>query len=78
MWLLNADFFEFEKIEKNHFSVYCPSSEPTERQRDEANEGLSVIVLQIELLENVFQMCSNNGLPNVTSPARANTPLRQL
>lgn len=43
MWLLNADFFEFEKIEKNRFSVYCPISESTKRQRDEANEGLSVI-----------------------------------
>lgn len=43
--MLNADFFEFEKIEKNYFSVYCPSSEPPERQRDKSNEGLNVIFI---------------------------------
>lgn len=66
--------FLFKKIEKNHISIYCPSSEPTERQKNEANAGLNVVFVTNRAFGEYILGDSSNGLPNVTFPTRTHPP----
>lgn len=46
MWLLNADFFWVREDWEKSLLCLLPSSEPTERQKDEASEDLNVIFVR--------------------------------